>query len=77
MTRHNGGLHKSTLNSRATDAHPLRCTTKAGRVSPANGSTVQGIEVARCTVERLIRLEGLEGVVRGETKRTTIPGETG
>ena len=25
-----------------------------------------GIEVARCTVERLMRLEGLKGVVRGE-----------
>ena len=35
----------------------------------------EGIEVARCTVERLMRLEGLKGVVRGETKRTTIPDE--
>ena len=33
----------------------------------------EGIGVARCTVERLMRLEGLKGVVRGETKRTTIP----
>ena len=32
----------------------------------------EGIGVARCTVERLMRLEGLKGVVRGETKRTTI-----
>ena len=31
--------------------------------------------MARCTVERLMRLEGLKGVVRGETKRTTIPDE--
>lgn len=35
----------------------------------------EGIEVARCTVERLMRLEGLVGVVRGQTKRTTIPDE--
>ena len=35
----------------------------------------EGIGVARCTVERLMRLEGLKGVVRGETKRTTIPDE--
>ncbi len=35
----------------------------------------EGVEVARCTVERLMRLEGLKGVVRGETKRTTIPDE--
>ncbi len=31
--------------------------------------------MARCTVERLMRLEGLVGVVRGETKRTTILDE--
>ena len=35
----------------------------------------EGVAVARCTVERLMRLEGLKGVVRGETKRTTIPDE--
>ena len=35
----------------------------------------EGVGVARCTVERLMRLEGLKGVVRGETKRTTIPDE--
>ena len=31
--------------------------------------------MARCTVERLMRLEGLKGVVRGEKKRTTIPDD--
>ena len=35
----------------------------------------EGVEVARCTVERLMRHQGLKGVVRGETKRTTIPAE--
>ena len=35
----------------------------------------EGVGVARCTVERLMRLEGLKGVVRGETKRTTIADE--
>ena len=35
----------------------------------------EGVEVARCTVERLMRQEGLVGVVRGQTKRTTIPDE--
>ena len=35
----------------------------------------EGVGVARCTVERLMRLEGLKGVVRGERKRTTIPDE--
>ena len=31
------------------------------------------IEVARCTVERLMRRQGLRGVRRGKTVRTTIP----
>jgi len=33
----------------------------------------EGIDVARCTVERLMRELGLEGVRRGKKKRTTIP----
>jgi len=33
----------------------------------------EGIEVARCTVERLMRDLGIQGVVRGKSKRTTIP----
>lgn len=32
----------------------------------------QGIRAARCTVERLMRREGLQGVVRGRKRRTTI-----
>ena len=36
----------------------------------------EGVEVARCTVERLMRQEGLKGVVRGERKRTTIPDDS-
>ncbi len=32
-----------------------------------------GIPVARCTVERLMRQQGLCGVVRGRKKRTTFP----
>jgi transposase InsO family protein len=33
----------------------------------------QGTAVARCTVERLMRELGLEGVRRGRTRRTTVP----
>jgi putative transposase len=33
------------------------------------------ITVARCTVERLMRHMGLQGVVRGRPKRTTIPAD--
>jgi len=35
----------------------------------------EGFRVARCTVERLMRELGLEGVRRGKKKRTTIPDE--
>jgi transposase InsO family protein len=33
----------------------------------------EGIEVARCTVERLMTQDGLKGVIRGKKRRTTIP----
>ena len=33
----------------------------------------EGIEVARCTIERLMRALGLRGVVRGRRVKTTIP----
>jgi len=32
-----------------------------------------GVQVARCTVERLMRQHGLQGAVRGRRFRTTIP----
>ena len=35
----------------------------------------EGVGLARCTVERLMRQEGLKGVVRGKKQRTTIPAE--
>lgn len=35
----------------------------------------EDIEVARCTVERLMRNDGLEGVRRARKRRTTIAGE--
>ena len=33
----------------------------------------EGFDVARCTVERLMRAMGLKGAVRGKTVRTTVP----
>ena len=36
----------------------------------------EGIEVARCTVERLMAELGLSGAVRGKVKRTTIADPT-
>lgn len=33
----------------------------------------EGITVARCTVERLMRRLGLRGVMRGKVVRTTVP----
>ena len=35
----------------------------------------EGISVARCTVERLMRSEGLKGVVRGKKRSTTVSDE--
>lgn len=35
----------------------------------------EGIAVAHCTVEQLMRGEGLQGVVRGRRTRTTIAAE--
>ena len=35
----------------------------------------EGVRVARCTVERLMRDLGIRGVVRGKTVRTTVPDE--
>jgi putative transposase len=35
----------------------------------------EGIAVARCTVERLMREMGLKGAVRGGKHRTTVPGD--
>jgi len=32
----------------------------------------EGVPVARCTIERLMRQEGLAGAVRGKSERTTI-----
>ena len=32
----------------------------------------QGVKVARCTVERLMRAEGLRGIAREKTRKTTI-----
>jgi putative transposase len=37
----------------------------------------QGVPVARCTVERLMRGLGLAGVRRGKKIRTTVPGRDG
>jgi putative transposase len=35
----------------------------------------EGMAVARCTVERLMRALGLSGAVRGKRHRTTVPAE--
>jgi putative transposase len=35
----------------------------------------EGFDLARCTIERLMREMGLQGVIRGRAKRTTIPAD--
>jgi putative transposase len=37
----------------------------------------RGLQVAHCTVDRLMRELGMQGVRRGKTPRTTIPGRDG
>lgn len=37
----------------------------------------EGVPVARCTVSRLMRDQGLAGVVRGKPRVTTLPGQDG
>ncbi|MGV9898726.1 IS3 family transposase [Streptomyces tendae] len=46
-------------------------TCGARRITRALGR--KGVEVARCTVERLMAELGLEGVIRGRGRRTTVP----
>jgi transposase InsO family protein len=36
----------------------------------------EGITVARCTVERLMRAHGITGLIRGAKRRTTVPDPT-
>jgi putative transposase len=36
----------------------------------------EGVLVARCTVERLMRQTGITGLVRGAKRRTTVPDPT-
>lgn len=67
----------------------LRTTTdREGNVVPSPESLygvrktwhllrARGLDVARCTVERLMRANGMAGVVRGKAPRTTIPGKDG
>ena len=33
----------------------------------------EGFDVARCTVERLMKKSGIQGVIRGKSQKTTIP----
>jgi putative transposase len=37
----------------------------------------QGLHVPRCTVQRLMREQGMRGVVRAKKVRTTVPGKDG
>ena len=36
----------------------------------------EGYDVARCTVARLMRAMGLQGIIRGKPIRTTFPDKT-
>lgn len=69
---------RTVTDAELTDA--LRATVGTpegmyGRRKMAAHLRRQGYRVAGCTVDRLMRDEGLSGVVRGRKHRTTIPGK--
>jgi putative transposase len=71
----------------ARSLHDVRVLGEIRRVHAANFGVYgarkvwaqlnrEGIRVARCTVERLMRAAGIEGAVRGRPRRTTVPDDT-
>ena len=54
------------------DVHKKNCGVYGVRKVHAQRGR-DGHPVARCTVERLMRREGLRGISRSRTPRTTIP----
>ena len=68
-------LRDGALTERIRAAHERsRGTYGAWRIWKHLG--LEGSPVARCTVERLMRHEGLQGVIKGRARRTTIAGRT-
>ena len=68
---------RTVTDARLTDALRATVGTPEGMYGRRNMTAYlrrQGHRVARCTVDRLMRDEGLSGVVRGRRHRTTIPG---
>jgi len=81
--RHAARLRNPELHSERTK-RDLALSSETARVWRANRAVYgadkvwrqlnrEGIAVARCTVERLMRKQGLQGVVRGRKVRTTFP----
>ena len=81
--RHAARLRNPELHSERTK-RDLALSSETARVWHANRAVYgadkvwrqlnrEGIAVARCTVERLMRKQGLQGVVRGRKVRTTFP----
>ena len=72
-----GGTPSSALRFDASSRRTSASTARA-RACPGPRSGVwrqlsrEGLDVARCSVERLMRAMGLRGAVRGKTVRTTL-----
>ncbi len=45
-----------------------------GQLKVWDALTDENITVARCTIERLMRAHGIEGLCNGQVQRTTLPG---
>jgi transposase InsO family protein len=64
---------RSTRTSRAHGARAPRRVRVYGADKVWHQMNREGVEVARCTVERLMKRLGLQGVRRGKVVRTTVP----
>jgi hypothetical protein len=66
---------RTVTDARVTDALLATIDTPEGTYGRRKMTAYlrrQGVDVARCTVDRLMRDEGLSGIVRGRKHRTTI-----
>ena len=87
VLRAQGARGDPATRAAAAAARSRRCVSEIRRVYEENFRVYgarkvwrqlrrEGIDVARCTVERLMRALGLQGAVRGRKRRTTIADDS-
>lgn len=78
--KHAGASQRDRTDAVIVDAlHAVRGTPEGlyGRRKMVAHLRRQGHRVSHCQVDRLMRGEGMNGVVRGKSPRTTVPGKDG